>query len=303
MNPRGQLQRTLGTTYTLERELGGGMARVYLAEEPALGRRGVVKVLPPELSAGVNAERFRREIRLAAQLQHPHIVPVLQAGESGEPATSPRSRGNSSPSSPTRFRASRSPRNESPARRVLTAEQYQALRAAAATFDNPRVGVFLILAHETGHRAASIRKLRWSDIDLEGRVVCWRAENDKIGDEHTTPLTDEAVALLRTEQARVATIGDAWVFPTARGSGPLTKDAAMHYWKRLAAHAGVPAGERYGWHSVRRQFASELKQTNLKDLCELGGWKAAHTLLTCYVAPDPATQREALKKRRAIRSG
>jgi hypothetical protein len=47
---------------------------------------------------------------------------------------------------------------------------------------------------------------------------------------------------------------------------------------------------------VRRQFASELKQTNLKDLCALGGWKAAHTLLTCYVAPDPATQREALEK-------
>ena len=52
---------------------------MYLAEEPALERRVVVKVLPPELSA----ERFRREIRLAAQLQHPHIVPVLQAGESG----------------------------------------------------------------------------------------------------------------------------------------------------------------------------------------------------------------------------
>ena len=85
MNLREQLQQTLGTTYTLERELGGGgMARVYVAEESALGRRVVVKVLPPEMSAGVNAERFRREIRLAAQLQHPHIVPVLQAGESGD---------------------------------------------------------------------------------------------------------------------------------------------------------------------------------------------------------------------------
>jgi len=85
MNLLEQLQRTLGSAYTLERELGGGgMARVYLAHEPALGRRVVVKVLPPELSAGVNAERFRREIRVAAQLQHPHIVPVLQAGESGD---------------------------------------------------------------------------------------------------------------------------------------------------------------------------------------------------------------------------
>ena len=80
-----RLKTALGTEYGVERELGGGgMARVFLAEEKTLGRRVVVKVLPPELGAGVSAERFRREIRLAAQLQHPHIVPVLQAGESGD---------------------------------------------------------------------------------------------------------------------------------------------------------------------------------------------------------------------------
>ena len=77
-----QLQRALGSTYLLERELGGGgMSRVFVALEPALGRKVVVKVLLPELTAGVNVERFRREIQLAAQLQHPHIVPLLAAGE------------------------------------------------------------------------------------------------------------------------------------------------------------------------------------------------------------------------------
>src|SRR5687767_6580972 len=50
----------------------------------ALGRKVVVKVLPPDLAAGVNRERFRREIHLAAQLQHPHIVPLLTAGEDGD---------------------------------------------------------------------------------------------------------------------------------------------------------------------------------------------------------------------------
>jgi serine/threonine-protein kinase len=76
-----QLQRTLGSTYTLERELGGGgMSRVFVAEELSLGRKVVVKVLPPDLAATVNVERFRREIQLAAKLQHPHIVPVLSAG-------------------------------------------------------------------------------------------------------------------------------------------------------------------------------------------------------------------------------
>ncbi len=53
------------------------MSRVFLAEETRLSRQVVIKVLPPELGAGVNAERFEREIRLAARLQHPHIVPLL----------------------------------------------------------------------------------------------------------------------------------------------------------------------------------------------------------------------------------
>jgi tRNA A-37 threonylcarbamoyl transferase component Bud32 len=80
---REQLQRSLGEAYRIERELGGGgMSRVFLALETAFQRRVVVKVLLPELAAGVSVERFRREINLAAQLQHPHIVPLLSAGES-----------------------------------------------------------------------------------------------------------------------------------------------------------------------------------------------------------------------------
>jgi hypothetical protein len=77
-----QLQSALGSTYSIGRELGGGgMSRVFVAEETSLGRAVVVKVLSPELTAGVNIDRFKREIRLAARLQHPHIVPVLQSGE------------------------------------------------------------------------------------------------------------------------------------------------------------------------------------------------------------------------------
>lgn len=82
---REQLQAHLASAYTIERELGGGgMSRVFLAEERALGRKVVIKVLPPEMAAGVNAERFRREIKLAASLQHPHIVPLLLAGAAGD---------------------------------------------------------------------------------------------------------------------------------------------------------------------------------------------------------------------------
>src|SRR5579885_293729 len=81
---RQQLQTTLSGAYTLERELGGGgMSRVFVADELRLDRKVVVKVLSPELAAGISAERFEREIRLAASLQQANIVPVLSAGDTG----------------------------------------------------------------------------------------------------------------------------------------------------------------------------------------------------------------------------
>ncbi|MBL8996657.1 MAG: protein kinase [Gemmatimonadetes bacterium] len=79
---RAQLQATLTGTHTLEQELGGGgMSKVFLAEETRLGRKVVVKVLSPELAEGLSVERFEREIRTAAALQQANIVPVLGAGD------------------------------------------------------------------------------------------------------------------------------------------------------------------------------------------------------------------------------
>src|SRR5688572_11645514 len=80
---REQLQKSLGPGYALERELGGGgMSRVFVANELRLDRKVVVKVLSPELAAGLSAERFEREILVAAKLQQANIVPVLSAGDS-----------------------------------------------------------------------------------------------------------------------------------------------------------------------------------------------------------------------------
>ena len=79
---RPQVQTSLGDGYTIERELGGGgMSRTYVAMERSLARRVVVKVLSPDLVAGVSVDRFKREILLAAQMQHPHVVPVLSSGD------------------------------------------------------------------------------------------------------------------------------------------------------------------------------------------------------------------------------
>jgi Tol biopolymer transport system component len=76
-----RLEHILGEGFRVERELGGGgMSRVFLVHDESLDRPIVVKVLPPELAAGLSTERFKREVLLAARLQHPHIVPVLTAG-------------------------------------------------------------------------------------------------------------------------------------------------------------------------------------------------------------------------------
>jgi serine/threonine-protein kinase len=77
-----RLQDHLGTAYTVERELGGGgMSRVFVANDRTLGRLVAVKLLPPATAATMSLDRFKREIMLSAALQHPNIVPVLSTGE------------------------------------------------------------------------------------------------------------------------------------------------------------------------------------------------------------------------------
>jgi serine/threonine-protein kinase len=77
------LANTLADRYTIERVLGqGGMATVHLAEERKHKRKVAIKVLKQEFAASVGSERFLREIGIAAQLSHPHIVPLIDSGES-----------------------------------------------------------------------------------------------------------------------------------------------------------------------------------------------------------------------------
>jgi len=79
-----RLQAALADRYRLERELGrGGMGLVYLAEDLKHGRRVAVKVLRPELTQSLGADRFLREIRISAQLNHPNILTLIDSGTMG----------------------------------------------------------------------------------------------------------------------------------------------------------------------------------------------------------------------------
>jgi len=78
---QNRLQQALGDAYRVERELArGGMSRLFLATEASLNRNVVIKLLPPEMASEVSAARFKKEIEVAAHLQHPHILPVLASG-------------------------------------------------------------------------------------------------------------------------------------------------------------------------------------------------------------------------------
>ena len=77
-----QLRASLGDRYDVERLVGeGGMATVYVASDLRHGRRVAIKALKAELSASIGADRFLREIRVAAQLQHPNVLSLYDSGE------------------------------------------------------------------------------------------------------------------------------------------------------------------------------------------------------------------------------
>src|SRR5882762_4323211 len=82
MIPRPPRSTLFPYTTLFRSELGrGGMATVYLAEDKKHGRKVAIKVLRPSLVASLGAERFLREIAIAARLSHPHIVPLIDSGE------------------------------------------------------------------------------------------------------------------------------------------------------------------------------------------------------------------------------
>ena len=196
----------------------------------------------------------------------------------------------------------KTPKEKNPVRVVISEEEYQALLEVSRPVDW-RFRVALVLAHETGHRIDAIRQLRWSDIDFEGGVVRWRAEHEKSGYEHRTPVTAEALAVFREARTRNPETGDTVVLPSPKyRSRCVSCSWTQRWWEKAVALAGLESKRGRGWHSLRRKFASDLMDQPLKVLCELGGWKEAKTVLHCYQRADEAQLRTALESRRRVRA-
>ena len=199
------------------------------------------------------------------------------------------------------LRGLRTPSEKNPVRVVLAEAEYRALLKVSRRVDW-RFHVALVLAHETGHRIGAIRQLHWSDIDFEGGAIVWRAEHDKSGYEHTTPVTVEALAVLKEVRSVLPWAGEGPVLPAPRNPLVVVGAARLHaWWQKAQILAGLDPKPGRGWHSLRRKFASDLMDQPLKVLCQLGGWKTAKTVLRCYQRADEGQLRKALEDRRRAR--
>jgi integrase len=188
------------------------------------------------------------------------------------------------------------PREESPRRPIMTAELLvDVLKSATAI--SSAAELFVVLLWYTGHRAASVRQLRWPDIDLDRRTVRWRPEVDKVQYDHTNPLHAELVPMLERGRAVAELTGETFLFPSGflRGE-PMTRQEACTLWRKIADGAGIKPGTRLGTHSFRRAFANRLRDVNLRDLKDLGGWKTEKTVVGVYLQPDQDAQRAALAR-------
>ena len=194
------------------------------------------------------------------------------------------------------------PKEKNPTRVVLSDEEYAALLGVSRQV-GWRFHVALVLAHETGHRIGAIRQLRWADIDLEGRTIRWRAEHEKTGYEHRTPVTEEAVAALEEARTKATELGEAPVLPAPKDPSAGVSRPLLHdWWGRAEKLAGLEPERGRRWHSLRRKFASDLMDAPLKVLCELGGWKDSQTVLRCYQQADAGQLRTALESRPRVRA-
>ena len=190
------------------------------------------------------------------------------------------------------FRGFPLPTETNPRRPLLTSGEYDKLVEAAKQLGSD-VSLYLLLNHETGHRCTSVGRLRWDDVDLEQGLVTWRAEHDKQGREHMTPLTPSAVEALKAVEK-----DDGWIFPSPTNpEQPIRRDLLRDWWRKLEAASKIERIPGRGWHSLRRKFATDLKAEPMADVQALGGWKDPNTILKCYMKSDVEAMQSALTRR------
>ncbi len=146
----------------------------------------------------------------------------------------------------------------------------------------------LVLAEATGRRLGSIRQLEWSDIDLEGGVIRWRAEADKQDAECQVPIPAALGEEIRAFRKELATVGGL-CFPSEQDITVAMSRYQFAKWLRRAEKkARLPKLAGGLWHPYRRKWATERKHLAIADVAAAGGWRDKATLLNYTQPTDDA---------------
>jgi len=206
---------------------------------------------------------------------------------------------------PTRDNRCTYPKARNPARPVCSDERFRKLLRASEdvrigrgeTSVRPPLRELLVVARGTGRRIGAIVGLRWADWRPDrGRhgELRWRAEEDKIGREWRAPVP-RAVreALEGLHRRRLAESGvpgpEAPIFPALEADGHVRVDVTRGWLLEAEEIAGLDHPEGFGWHALRRAWATKRKDLPLKDVAAAGGWADTQALRICYQHADPET--------------
>lgn len=180
----------------------------------------------------------------------------------------------------------------SPARPVADSTSYAALRSVANRL-NPKFGLALDLAYSTGHRIDAILHLRWADVRFDATdnapygSLRWRAENDKIENEHVVPMNPTARNALDHALQNRPVEASPWVFPSDSDPlVPVDRHLANRWLRRAEKLADISHVRGRGWHAFRRGWASTRKHLPDVDVAAAGGWKDTATMKRCYQHAD-----------------
>ena len=129
---------------------------------------------------------------------------------------------------------------------------------------------------------------RWDDWNPEAGTfgtLIWRADSDKLGRTTATPVTPSVRDAL--EAHRQETGGaTSWIFPAPSSEGHVTVSCVSHWFRKVEKAAKIPHRRGFGWHTLRRAFATKRKGMSVQDVAALGGWKGTQVLQTLYQQAD-----------------
>jgi integrase len=162
----------------------------------------------------------------------------------------------------------------------------------------------LVLAAHTGRRIGAIVALRYSDWvpgEATFGVLRWRADSDKLRRESRTPVTPEVRDVLEKILQQRSGDGEAYLFPAPDSDGHVAVTLASRWFRKAEAAAKLTRRENFGFHSLRRMFATKLKGESIKDVAELGGWKSTQVLQSLYQRADQESMERVLMAGRDVR--